>query len=63
MKQSTNKRNRTMREPVTPTKPPRVRKKQKKVLDFTDPFQRADPKLLEKMHREAMRKRVGDALL
>jgi hypothetical protein len=52
-----------VQKPVTPTKPLRVRKKQKKVLDFTDPFQRADPKLLEKMHREAMKKRVGDALL
>ena len=52
-----------MQEPVTPTKPKRVRRKVKKVLDFTDPFQRADPKLLEKLHREAMKKRVGDALL
>ena len=59
-----------MQEPVTPTKPKRVRKKQKKVLDFTDPFQRADPKLLEKMHREALKLRrddllvrVGDALV
>ena len=52
-----------MQEPVTPTKPKRVRRKVKKVLDFTDPFQRADPKLLEKMHREALKRRAGDALL
>jgi len=59
-----------VQKPVTPTKPQRVRRKVKKVLDFTDPFQRADPKLLEKMHREALKLRrddllvrVGDALV
>ena len=52
-----------MQEPVTPTKPQRVRRKVKKLLDFTDPFQRADPKLLEKMHREALKLRKDDLLV
>ena len=52
-----------MQKPVTPTKPQRVRRKVKKVLDFTDPFQRADPRLLEKMHREALKLRKDDLLV
>lgn len=52
-----------MQEPVTPTKPQRVRRKVKKLLDFTDPFQRADPRLLEKMHREALKLRKDDLLV
>ena len=52
-----------MQKPVTPTKPQRVRRKVKKLLDFTDPFQRADPRLLEKMHREALKLRKDDLLV
>jgi hypothetical protein len=52
-----------MQEPVTPTKPKRVRRKVKKLLDFTDPFLRADPRLLEKMHREALKLRKDDLLV
>ena len=52
-----------MQKPVTPAKPQRVRRKVKKLLDFTDPFQRADPRLLEKMHREALKLRKDDLLV
>lgn len=46
----------------TPSKPKKKHSK-KKELDWQNPFVRADPKLLEKMHREAVRKRTEDALL
>lgn len=46
----------------TPSKPKKKHSK-KKELDWQNPFVRLDPKLLEKMHREAVRKRTEDALL
>jgi hypothetical protein len=47
---------------TTPSKPKKKHSK-KRELDWQDPFVRADPKLLERMHREAVKKRLGDALL
>lgn len=46
----------------TPSKQKKKHSK-KKELDWQNPFVRADPKLLERMHREAVRKRTEDALL
>jgi ribosomal protein S25 len=42
---------------------PKKKHSKKKELDWQNPFVRVDPKLLEKMHREAVRKRTEDALL
>jgi len=47
---------------TTPSKQKKKHSK-KRELDWQDPFVRADPKLLERMHREAVKKRLGDALL
>ena len=46
----------------TPSKPKKKHSK-KKELDWQNPFVRLDPKFLERMHREAVRKRTEDALL
>jgi hypothetical protein len=46
----------------TPSKPKKKHSK-KKEIDWFDPFLRVDPKLLEKMHREAVRRKQEDALL
>ena len=46
----------------TPSKPKKKHSK-KKEIDWFDPFLRVDPKLLERMHREAVRRKQEDALL
>ena len=42
---------------------PKKKHSKKKELDWQNPFVRLDPKFLERMHREAVRKRTEDALL